>query len=86
MPKSLIAGKEEEKRRAYALKHCKIEHVWAKIVQIRSHTYNDKLWQMVPEVYKLSHTNMLGGGVKDSSDNSYTKNFMEFYRTMTLGL
>ena len=48
----------------------------------RSTAFTDPLWKQVPLVYRTEMYTMMGGGVRDSSHTTYTKGFLEFWRTM----
>ena len=48
----------------------------------RSTAFTDPLWEQVPLVYRTEMYTMMGGGVRDSSHTTYTKGFLEFWRTM----
>ena len=39
-------------------------------------------WKNVPDGYAQAFISMLGGGVKESTDDRYMTNFKEYWRTM----
>ena len=49
---------------------------------MRANKINWNKWNKLPEEYARAFKMMLGGGVKISSDDRYTRNFMEFWKTM----
>ena len=48
---------------------------------VRSLQFTNDIWEKVAPIYKQSLYKALGGGIKITSDTTYTDNFIEYWRT-----